>query len=80
MCAGYVGGFLDGQAFRTLSSGTVTKGSEVNPYLGYCFGPNVTTGQLVLVFKKYLIAHPETLDHPPSVLLNDALKKGFRCK
>jgi hypothetical protein len=40
----------------------------------------VTNGQIVLVFVKYLEVHPERLHKPANLLLVEALRKAFPCK
>src|SRR5882672_4403228 len=45
-----------------------------------CFPAEVTNGQLVKVFLKYLDEHPESLHEPATGLFIKAMQQAFSCK
>ena len=70
MCLGYIVGVVD--SFNTTYA---LKGSE----RVFCIPPGVTSGQLVLVMKKSMEEHPETLHLPASAHTLSALTAAFPC-
>ena len=71
MCLGYVVGVVD--SFNTINA---AKGYKKV----FCIPPGVTSGQLVLVVKKSMQEHPETLHLPASAHTLSALTSAFPCK
>lgn len=71
MCLGYIVGVVD--SFNTTSA--VKGGNQI-----FCIPPGVTSGQLVLVMKKSMQEHPETLHLPASAHTLSALTSAFPCK
>ena len=71
MCLGYVVGVVD--SFNTTNS---MKGARKV----FCIPPPVTSGQLVLVTKKSMQEHPETLHLPASAHILGALTNAFPCQ
>ncbi len=51
-------------------------------FSGYliCLPPDVTTGQLVDMVKKYMNDNPAKLHEPSTSIVIDAIKKDFPCK
>ena len=45
----------------------------------YCLPEDVTNGDILEVFNKYLNYHPEELNKPAAFLLVEALAKAFAC-
>jgi hypothetical protein len=77
-CAGYIGATLD-----TLNMWEASDAFEKRTHDGdvkFCLPAEVTNGQIVLVFVKYLEDHPEELHKPANLLLVKALRKAFPCK
>jgi hypothetical protein len=71
MCLGYVVGVVD--SFNTTNPIKTSKKI-------ICIPPAVTSGQLVLVLKKSMQEHPETLHLPASAHTLSALTAAFPCK
>ena len=71
MCLGYIVGVVD--SFNTTS---VLKGEERI----LCIPQGVTSGQLVLVMRKSMQEHPETLHLPASAHTLSALTAAFPCE
>ncbi len=70
MCLGYIVGVVD--SFNTTYA---LKGVK----RVFCIPPGVTSGQLVLVLKKSMQEHPETLHLPASAHTLSALTAAFPC-
>jgi hypothetical protein len=70
MCLGYIVGVVD--SFNTTYA--LKGGKKV-----FCIPPGVTSGQLVLVLKKSMQEHPETLHLPASAHTLSALTTAFPC-
>jgi hypothetical protein len=70
MCLGYIVGVVD--SFKTTST---VKGEKKI----FCIPQGVTSGQLVLVLKKSMQEHPETLHLPASAHTLSALTAAFPC-
>jgi hypothetical protein len=70
MCLGYIVGVVD--SFNTTHA--VSGEKRV-----FCIPPGVTSGQLVLVLKKSMQEHPETLRLPASAHTLSALTAAFPC-
>ncbi len=70
MCLGYIVGVVD--SFNTTYA---LKGEK----RVFCIPPGVTSGQLVLVLKKSMQEHPETLHLPASAHTLSALTTAFPC-
>lgn len=70
MCLGYIVGVVD--SFNTTYA---VKGEKRI----FCIPPGVTSGQLVLVLKKSMQEHPETLHLPASAHTLSALTAAFPC-
>ena len=71
MCLGYIVGVVD--SFNTTYA---LKGED----RVFCIPPGVTSGQLVLVLKKSMQEHPETLHLPASAHTLSALTAAFPCQ
>lgn len=71
MCLGYVVGVVD--SFNTTNPIKTSKKI-------ICIPPAVTSGQLVLVLKKSMQEHPETLHLPASAHTLSALTAAFPCE
>ena len=71
MCLGYVVGVVD--SFNTTNPLQTSKRI-------ICIPPAVTSGQLVLVLKKSMQEHPETLHLPASAHTLSALTAAFPCE
>ena len=71
MCLGYIVGVVD--SFNT------TYALKENEKI-FCIPPGVTSGQLVLVMKKSMQEHPETLHLPASAHTLSALTAAFPCE
>lgn len=71
MCLGYIVGVVD--SFNTTYA---VKGEKKI----FCIPAGVTSGQLVLVMKKSMQEHPETLHLPASAHTLSALTAAFPCK
>ena len=71
MCLGYIVGVVD--SFNTTNA---LKGEKKV----FCIPPAVTSGQLVLVMKKSMQEHPETLHLPASAHTLGALTSAFPCE
>lgn len=71
MCLGYVVGVVD--SFNTTNPLKTSKKI-------ICIPPAVTSGQLVLVIKKSMQEHPETLHLPASAHTLSALTEAFPCE
>lgn len=70
LCLGYIVGVVD--SFNTTS--TIKGENQI-----FCIPPGVTSGQLVLVMKKSMQEHPETLHLPASAHTLSALTAAFPC-
>ena len=70
MCLGYIVGVVD--SFNTTNA---IKGEKKI----FCIPSGVTSGQLVLVMKKSMQQHPETLHLPASAHTLSALTAAFPC-
>ncbi|NIU08740.1 MAG: hypothetical protein GWN81_07780 [Phycisphaerae bacterium] len=70
MCLGYIVGVVD--SFNTTYA---LRGEK----RVFCIPPGVTSGQLVLVLKKSMQEHPETLHLPASAHTLSALTAAFPC-
>lgn len=71
MCLGYIVGVVD--SFNTTN--LVKEGRRA-----LCIPPEVTSGQLVLVMRKSMQEHPETLHLPASAHTLSALSAAFPCQ
>jgi len=70
ICNGYVMGTHD-------TAKSYEKLFDVSPL--YCEPPRVTSDQMVLVVRKYLLENPELLQAPASPKVIDALIRAFPC-
>lgn len=71
ICNGYVMGVHDtAKTYESLFN--------VSPL--YCEPPRVTSDQMVLAVKRYLLGHPEFSNSPASPKIIDAFIKAFPCE
>jgi Rap1a immunity proteins len=84
--ANYGSGFCHGFIAAVLDTLTMWEASDSyekrthDKDVRFCLPAEVTNGQIVLVFVKYLEDHPEKLHMPANLLLVEALRKAFPCK
>lgn len=71
ICVGYISGFRESHESDEMIL-------KVAPYL-YCVPQEVTVGQIIRVFVKYLEDHPEELHKEGHELLHSSLIKAFPC-
>lgn len=70
ICNGYVMGVHD-------TAKTYERLFNASPL--YCEPPRVTSDQMILAVKRYLLGHPEFLNSPASPKIIDALINAFPC-
>ncbi len=68
-CASYLSGVFDAYS---QSSNRANRGQ-------FCIPDNVTFPQKILVIIKYLNDHPEKLNSPAPLLINESLQEKFPC-
>jgi hypothetical protein len=80
-CAGYFQGYFSGTYSAQARYDTVLGFSEaVNPNTAWCIPENVTLGQKVRVFLKWVDSHPEKMHTESAISVLCALKEAFPCK
>jgi hypothetical protein len=79
-CAGFIDGVLEAQVMWEVFESKGSVGTlKRNPQLSFCLPAEVTNGQVVKIFTKYLDDHPEELHEPAALLLVTSLRKAFPC-
>jgi Ssp1 endopeptidase immunity protein Rap1a len=77
-CAGFVDAVLD--TLNMWEASDVFEKRSHDKDVRFCLPEEVTNGQILLVFVKYLEDHPEELHKPANLLLIEALRKAFPCE
>lgn len=77
--AGYCAGFMDGVVETEKFWDAFSRIEKSGHPLTFCIPQDVTNGQILQVFLKYLDDHPEELNKPAALLFAEALNKAFPC-
>ena len=77
-CAGFISAVLD--TLNMWEASDVYEKRTHDKDVRFCLPAEVTNGQIILVFVKYMEDHPEQLHKPANLLLVEALRKAFPCK
>ena len=70
-CMGYVAGVTDTHVAWQLVEG------KTNRLTHYCLATDFKNGQVILVFKKYMEAHPEEVHDRADLIIYRALRDAF---
>lgn len=76
ICAGYIQGVAD----TMIASDTVLKAKGFDFNLGFCPGQDVTTEQLIQVFKNWYNQNPKSWHIPKELGVIGALQASWPCK
>jgi hypothetical protein len=68
MCLGYIMGVMDGMAAAEKLSGDT-----------FLCAPNLRAGQIMLMARRYLDEHPQSLHMPAADLIANAVREAFPC-
>jgi len=83
-CSWYFKGMFDSSVFvhvmNSIKSGQSTSTMTQARLNGMCAPKNISTGQWIRVFVKYLDDNPQNLNRSASINSAAALRKYYRCK
>tara|TARA_B100000963_G_scaffold349793_1_gene359251 strand:- start:442 stop:864 length:423 start_codon:yes stop_codon:yes gene_type:complete len=83
-CSWYFKGMFDSSVFvqvmNNIKSGQSASSIRQARLNGMCAPKNISTGQWIRVFVKYLDDNPQNLNRSASLNSSAALKKYYRCK
>ena len=83
-CSWYFRGMFDSSVFvqvmNNIKSGQRASSMTQARLNGMCAPKNISTGQLIKIFVKYLDDNPQHLNRSASINSAAALKKYYRCK
>ncbi len=83
-CSWYFKGMFDSSVFvqvmNNIKSGQSASSMRQARLNGICAPKNISTGQWIRIFVKYLDDNPQNLNRSASLNSSAALKKYYRCK